>query len=106
MLSIRGLLLLASAAFTAYTRPITWTLNGVTSLGTSITGSFVFDADTLTYSNIQISSSGGNVIRNSSSWFLSAGLRIPQPALHAPAGSTASYRTSRNGRRPRAFVLP
>jgi PEP-CTERM motif len=42
--------------------PITWTLVGVTSLGTTITGSFVYDADTSTYSAIDITTTGGAII--------------------------------------------
>jgi hypothetical protein len=41
---------------------VTWTLVDVTSLGTTFTGSFVFDADTATYSNINITTSGGSII--------------------------------------------
>ena len=41
---------------------LTWTLVGVTSLGTSITGSFDYNADTQTYSSIDITTSGGTVI--------------------------------------------
>jgi hypothetical protein len=62
MISFRGLLLVVLAAATASAGPITWTLNGVTSLGTSITGSFVFNADTDIYSSVNITSSGGTVI--------------------------------------------
>jgi hypothetical protein len=43
---------------------ITWTLVNVTSLGSTITGSFVFDADTNTYSAIDITTSGGTIIPN------------------------------------------
>jgi PEP-CTERM motif-containing protein len=43
---------------------ITWTLVNVTSLGSTITGSFVFDADTSTYSAIGITTSGGSIIPN------------------------------------------
>jgi hypothetical protein len=60
--SIRGLLLLASLAFALGAEPITWTLDDVTSLGTSITGSFVYDANTFTFSSIDITTSGGDVI--------------------------------------------
>jgi hypothetical protein len=42
--------------------PITWTLEGITSLGTSITGSYVYDADTLTYSDIGITTTAGSII--------------------------------------------
>lgn len=53
-------------ALTASAGPILWTLNNVTSLGTRITGSFVFNADTDTYSYIEISTSGGSVIPTTS----------------------------------------
>ncbi len=53
---------LASAAFTAEAAPLKWTLTDVTSFGSSITGSFVYDADTDTYSHINITTSSGSVI--------------------------------------------
>jgi hypothetical protein len=48
------LLSLVPAAVAAGATPITWTLEGFTSLGTSIAGSFVFNADTDTYSDIDV----------------------------------------------------
>jgi hypothetical protein len=57
-----SLLLFAAATFGAHATPITWTLENVAALGTDITGSFVFDADTGTYSDIHITTSGGSVI--------------------------------------------
>ena len=62
MALIRSAVLFALAAFTASAVPITWTLNNVTRLGTSITGSFVYDSDTFAYSAINIVTQGGDVI--------------------------------------------
>ena len=46
---------LIALSFYASASPITWTLNGVTfSSGATATGSFVFDADTLTFSDIDV----------------------------------------------------
>jgi hypothetical protein len=42
-------------------RPVTWTFSGVTlSDGGTMSGSFVYDADTNTYSSINITTSGGS----------------------------------------------
>ena len=71
MSSLRALLLVAAVALTANAEPLTWTLNNVTTLGSSITGSFVFDANTSTYSSINITSSGGSVIP-AETWTVSA----------------------------------
>jgi hypothetical protein len=43
---------------------VTWTLVDVTSLGSNITGSFVFDAATNTYSAIDVTTTGGTIIPN------------------------------------------
>lgn len=52
-----ALLLLSTAAFAA---PVTWTLNNVKTVGgVTVTGSFVYDADTNTYSNIDLTASNG-----------------------------------------------
>ena len=66
MALIRSAVLLVLAAFAASAGPITWTLNNVTLLGTSITGSFVYDADTSTHSSIDIIAQGGNIIPSAS----------------------------------------
>jgi hypothetical protein len=58
MTTSRGLILLAFAALTAHAGPILWTLNGVTGFGSSLTGSFVYNADTNVYSTINITSNG------------------------------------------------
>jgi len=71
MISVRRLLMLGAIAITASASPITWTLSGVTSLGTTITGSFVYDADTNTYSSIDIVTLGGSVIP-SETWTVEA----------------------------------
>src|SRR5271156_6342346 len=62
MIAVRALLVIASAALTATAGPVSWTLSGVTSLGTTITGSFTFDADTTTYSSVDIVTTGGSII--------------------------------------------
>jgi hypothetical protein len=65
VITIRRMLLFAAVVLTTITASadnITWTLVGVTSLGTSITGSFVFNADTTTYSSIDVTTSGGSII--------------------------------------------
>jgi hypothetical protein len=51
-----------AAQCTASAANVTWTLSGVTSLGTTITGSFVYNQDTNTYVSVSISTSGGSVI--------------------------------------------
>src|ERR1700722_1794844 len=51
-----------SAALTAHAANVTWTLNGVTSLGTTFTGSFVYNADTETFSSVNVTTAGGSVI--------------------------------------------
>jgi hypothetical protein len=50
------------AAAAANAEPLTWTLVDVTSLGSSITGSFVYNANTDVFSSIDITTSGGTVI--------------------------------------------
>jgi len=65
----RSAALLVLGALPILSAPTAWTLAGVTSLGTSITGSFVFDANTETYSDLDISTSGGSVIPSDSSCF-------------------------------------
>jgi hypothetical protein len=61
MISIRRLFLLASLALTASAGPIMWTVD-VTTLGTSVDGSFIYDADTNTYSAVEFTTVGGSVI--------------------------------------------
>lgn len=52
-----GLLLFGPAVFAT---PVKWTLNNVVSLqGVSVTGSFVYDLDTNSYSNIDLTASNG-----------------------------------------------
>ncbi len=55
-----------SIAGAANAAPLKWTLHDVTSLGSDITGSFVYDADTGTYSVIQITTTAGTVISDGS----------------------------------------
>jgi len=59
---LRRLLFFVSLAAAASASPITWSLSGVTSLGTTITGSFTYNADTNTFSSIDIMTVGGSVI--------------------------------------------
>jgi hypothetical protein len=55
MRSARFLLAIGALALTAHATPVTWSLSGVSfSDGSSATGSFVFDADTVLYSSINI----------------------------------------------------
>lgn len=56
--------LLLAASLSASAGNVTWTLESVTSLGTSITGTFTYNADTDTYSNIDVVSTGGSVIQD------------------------------------------
>jgi hypothetical protein len=50
------------AASTAFATPVNWTVTGATfNDGTSLTGSFTYDADTNTYSNWNLVSSTGTV---------------------------------------------
>jgi hypothetical protein len=62
LMSVLSLLLLALMAQTAAAGPLTWTLQNVTSLGTTITGTFVYNADTDVFSHIDITTTGGSVI--------------------------------------------
>lgn len=61
MLIVAALALVGTAS-RAQADNVTWTLVDVTSLGTSITGTFVFNADTNTYSSIDITTTGGTII--------------------------------------------
>jgi hypothetical protein len=74
---------------------MTWTLTGVTSLGTTINGSFVFDADTSTYSSINITTSGGSVIP-SKTWVALAGCCIHQSNRVALVDTSATNQTGAN----------
>ena len=50
--------------------PITWDFSGIVlSDGTNVTGSFVFDADTTTFSGLNLTTSGGTSVLATSSWF-------------------------------------
>ena len=61
MLILVGLMLVGMVS-RAQADDVTWTLVDVTSLGSTITGSFVYNADTATYSDIDITTTGGTVI--------------------------------------------
>src|SRR5262245_47115558 len=53
-----------------YATPITWNLSGIVLTdGTNVTGSFVFDADTTTFSGLNMTTSGGTSVPATSSWF-------------------------------------
>ena len=55
---LRMLIAMGALALGAFANPITWTLSGVTFAdGSTASGSFVFDADTNTYSSIDITTS-------------------------------------------------
>jgi hypothetical protein len=49
--------------------PLTWDINVLYLDGTLVTGSFVFDADTTTFSDLAITTSGGSVIPSKSTWY-------------------------------------
>ena len=52
--------LLTAVAFAASATPLTWTLTGVTFVdGSTASGTFTFDADTNTYSSIDVMTTGG-----------------------------------------------
>ncbi len=55
---------LGSLAVTANAAPLRWTFHDTTSLGSNITGSFVYDADANTYSHIDIRTDSGSIIPN------------------------------------------
>jgi PEP-CTERM motif len=61
-----GGVFLLGLTVSADARPITWTLSDATILGTSLTGSFVFDADAVVYMDVNISTSGGSIIPTTS----------------------------------------
>src|SRR5262249_22050190 len=49
--------------------PVTWTLTNVgLSDNTKTTGSFVFDADTTTFSSLQLTTTGGDFTASTNSW--------------------------------------
>lgn len=60
----------------AAANPVTWTLAGVSwTDGTTATGSFVYDADTDTFSGLNMTTSGGSIVPATNSWvFNVAGL--------------------------------
>jgi hypothetical protein len=59
---VAGFIIAVVASFfatVAVATPVVWTVNGTLASGKVITGSFTYDADTNTYSAINISSTGG-----------------------------------------------
>jgi hypothetical protein len=61
--------LFVALAGMASASPLTWNLSNVTlGDGSTVTGSFVFDADTTTFSNLNLVSSGGAAAPASSPW--------------------------------------
>jgi MYXO-CTERM domain-containing protein len=100
-LSLALFLILPSAAGAA---PLTWTLDGVVfEDGTTATGSFVFDADTTTFSALSIVTAGGSSIPSGSSWFFDDQFATAQQNA---AGISGWVSTSRNGGdQTGAFVL-
>ncbi len=87
---------LASTAFTADAAPLKWTLTDATSLGSSITGSFVYDADTSTYSHINITTSAGSVISAGSWNTLSNAAMYPPSFFVQLVDTTASDQSGAN----------
>jgi PEP-CTERM motif len=81
-------LLLLAASLSASASDVTWTLVDVTSLGTSITGTFTYNADTDIYSNIDVTSSGGSVIP-SETWTNKASFGSFNCCLALVSGSAA-----------------
>jgi hypothetical protein len=60
--------------------PVTWTLNGVTfDDGGAASGSFVYDADTNTYSNVNITTTAGTV-RTSGATYVAPSTALPSDA--------------------------
>lgn len=57
--AIGGMIALALSATSALCAPVTWTVTGMTDDGGSLSGSFAYDADTGTYSGVNITTSGG-----------------------------------------------
>src|SRR5207248_1169338 len=69
MLSSKLLFVFAFAGVTMSAGPIVWTLNSVLfGDGTTVTGSFTFNADTTTFSALSMTTSGGTSVPATSSW--------------------------------------
>ena len=65
---VLGILFAGSGS--AQAAPLTWNLVNVSfGDGTTVTGSFVFDADTATFSNLNIATSGGSSVPADNTWF-------------------------------------
>ena len=61
--------LLTGGLGSAQAVPLTWDLNNVVfGDGTTVTGSFVFDADTTTFSDLDLTSSGGTAVPAQNTW--------------------------------------
>jgi hypothetical protein len=95
MIAVRALFVIASAALTATATPVFWTLSGVTSLGTTITGSFTFNADTLTYSAVDIVTTGGSFIP-SEIWTNLAGCCSTEAGFLGLVDTSAANQTGAN----------
>lgn len=66
-----GVLVSANAVMSvdALASPVTWNLTNITfGDGTVVTGSFVYDADTNTFSGLSMTTSGGSTVPATSSW--------------------------------------
>jgi hypothetical protein len=69
--SLCALAMFWALAGSASAAPVTWTLNGVTFQdGATASGSFVYDATTNTYSNVNITTSGGTILPGASYAFV------------------------------------
>jgi hypothetical protein len=72
----------------AWATPVRWTLSGVTfsGIGGTASGTFVYDADTNTYSQVDITTSAFSILVNSTP--------LPVPAPHYTGVNTGSTSTS------------
>lgn len=76
---------------------VTWTLEDVTALGTSISGSFVFNAHTGTYSDIDITTTGGSIIPDET-WTSEVGFGVSSgPAIACCLGVVDTSATNQTG---------
>lgn len=94
VLAFAGALGLSAIGTTANAVPVQWTLSGVvTGLGNSITGSFVFDADTNLYSKVSLVTSGGTWVPSTTWTYVVTNTISPSNStflqvVNAPASQT------------------
>src|SRR5579872_458789 len=85
MLSARILTLAAATCAAVSAVPIKWYItNLVLSDGGRVTGSFVYDADTLTYSNVKVSSTPGIGVTSATSLTAGEDYAVPSTVLFSP----------------------